>query len=67
MEHWRGKTLATLVEKIKTTMPADWRTQLNDARRISWPSSFEAMVFRQRRDGDRLARGYVAPDIFRPR
>lgn len=34
MEHWRGKTVASLVEKIKTTMPADWRTQLSDARTL---------------------------------
>jgi mono/diheme cytochrome c family protein len=34
MADWRGKTLSALVEKIKTTMPADWRTQLNDARTL---------------------------------
>ena len=34
MKNWRGKTLAALVEKIKTTMPADWRTQLDDARTL---------------------------------
>ena len=34
IEHWRGKTVAELVEKIKTTMPADWRTQLTDAKTL---------------------------------
>jgi mono/diheme cytochrome c family protein len=35
MEHWRGKTVGGLFEKIKTTMPADWRTQLNDTRALN--------------------------------
>ena len=35
MEHWRGKTVGSLFEKIKTTMPADWRTQLNDTRALN--------------------------------
>src|SRR5450432_1016586 len=30
MEHWRGKTVGSLFDKIRTTMPADRRTQLND-------------------------------------
>ena len=34
MEHWRGKTVAELFEKIRTTMPADWRTQLSETRAI---------------------------------
>jgi mono/diheme cytochrome c family protein len=34
MEHWRGKTVANLVEKIKTTMPADQRAQLTDAKTL---------------------------------
>ena len=34
MEHWRGKTVAALAEKIKTTMPADQRTQLTDAKAL---------------------------------
>jgi mono/diheme cytochrome c family protein len=34
MDHWRGKTVADLAEKIKTTMPADWRTQLTDAKTL---------------------------------
>jgi mono/diheme cytochrome c family protein len=35
MEHWRGKTVGSLFEKIQTTMPADWRTQLNDTRALN--------------------------------
>lgn len=34
LERWRGKTVGALVEKIKTTMPADRRTQLDDARTL---------------------------------
>jgi len=34
MEHWRGKTVAMLFDKIKMTMPADWRTQLNESRTL---------------------------------
>ena len=34
MEHWRGKTVGALFEKIKTTMPADWRTQLSETRAL---------------------------------
>ena len=34
MEHWRGKSVGSLFEKIKTTMPADWRTQLSDPRTL---------------------------------
>ncbi len=34
LEHWRGKTVGNLFDKIRMTMPADWRTQLSDTRAI---------------------------------
>jgi mono/diheme cytochrome c family protein len=45
MATWRGKTLAALVEKIKTTMPADQRTQLTDAK------TFDIVAFLLRGNG----------------
>jgi mono/diheme cytochrome c family protein len=34
LERWRGKTSADLLEKIRTTMPADRRTVLSEARAL---------------------------------
>ncbi len=34
VDRWRGKPVESLFEKIKTTMPADWRTQLNESRTL---------------------------------
>jgi len=34
LDRWRGKSVGSLLEKIQTTMPADWRTQLTDVRAL---------------------------------
>jgi len=34
MADWRGKPVKNLVEKVRTTMPADWRTELSESRAL---------------------------------
>ena len=34
MEHWHGKVVGALFDKIQTTMPADRRTRLTDTRTL---------------------------------